>query len=118
MNKKISIKEVSVDELIDAIKKLPSDDIRNNWIGWLSEYDEAGYYDRQPDMNRSAKFAYNHMTSEHMLLWLIQAAGVNKDLVKLAKSDSDQFINMHQKSAAIRKRVPWAMLEHTLWGNA
>ena len=90
------IKEVSVEELIDAIKKLPAHERREHWIGWLSEYDEAGYYNRLPGKNRSAKFAYNHMTSPAMLLWLIKAS-VDKELVKSAEADSNLLDNPHAK---------------------
>ena len=109
------IKETSVKDFIQAIKKLPPHETREAWIRWLGEYDEAGYYNRKPGMNYSAKFSYNHMAGPQALLWLIQAAGVNKELVKLAQSDCDQLDNVHQKCAAIRKRVPWTVLELTLW---
>ena len=116
MNKKINIKEVSVDEFIDAIQNLKSDKPeKDQWIRWLRDYDNPGFFKRQAGMNRSAKFAYNNIANPEMLLWLIQAAGVNKDLVTLAKPDCDQYINVRQKSAAVRKRAPWVMLERALW---
>jgi hypothetical protein len=118
MNKKSGIKEVSVDEFIDAIKKLPSAEPKNQWIRWLSEYDEPGYYNRLAGMNRSAKFAYNNIANPEMLLWLIQAAGIDKDLVDFAKSDCAKVSNVRRQSAAIRKRVPWAILERALWRPA
>ncbi len=109
------IKEISIDEFMGAIKKLPSNERREHWLGWLDEYDEPGFYNRLAGQNRSAKYAYNHMASAGMLLWLIEVAGVKKNLIKLAESDSDQLTNVHQKSAAIRKRVPWGVLERALW---
>jgi hypothetical protein len=115
MIKKTSFKEVDVDKFIDAIKKLPSDEIKNQWLRWLSEYDGPGYYNRLAGMDRSAKWAYNHLANPEMLLWLVQAAGVNKDLVKLAKSDCNQIINVNRAAGIIRKRIPWAELEHALW---
>lgn len=116
MSKKIQIKEVSIDEFMKAIQKLPSSERREQWLRWLNEYDEPGYYNRLPNMNRSAKFAYNHMSSPGMLLWLIQAARVKKGLVELAESDYNRAPdNVHTQCAAIRKRVPWDVLERALW---
>jgi hypothetical protein len=111
----MQFKEVSIEEFIQAIKKLPKNPSRDRWISWLQEYDKPGYYKRQVGMNRSAKFAYNHLTNPEWLLWLIEAAGIDMDLVKLAKADSEYFDELHKKCAAIRKRVPWAALEHALW---
>jgi hypothetical protein len=117
MSKKTNFKEVSVEEFIDAIRKLPSDQAQGRWIRWLSEYDEPGFYNRLPGMNRSAKFAYNHIANPGMLLWLIQAAGVEKHLVDLATVDSNKVKSKNAKTGAIRKRVPWETLERALWGS-
>lgn len=123
MNKKISIKQFFL-----AIYDLPSDkplirpDVwyktqKEHWLGWLGEYNFAGAYGRDVSKKRDAKFAYNHIVNYQMLLWIIQAAGVKKSLVKLAKSACDQVTTMHQKSAAIRKHVPWEELVIVLWVN-
>ncbi len=111
----MQFKEVSIEEFIQALEKLPKDNARDWWIRWLKEYDEQGYYNRQAGMNRSAKFAYNHLANPEGLLWLIEAAGISKDLVKLAKADSELVDNPHKKCAAIRKRVSWITLERALW---
>jgi len=119
MNKKVNIKEVSVDELIDAIRKLKSEKPeKKQWIHWLSEYDEPSYYNRLAGMNRSAEWAYNHLANPEMLLWLIEAAGIKKELVELAKSDCKQITNPNRQSGVIRKHVSWAMLERALWRHA
>ena len=121
-------KGTSVKKFILAIKKLPSDKPlirpgiwyktqKEHWLGWLSEYDGVGAYGRDASRKRDAKFAYNHIVNYQMLLWIIQAAGVKKTLVKLAKSACDQAATMQQKSAAIRKHVPWEELVTALWGN-
>jgi hypothetical protein len=116
MSKKTQIEEVSIDEFMKAIRKLPSNERREQWLRWLSEYDEPGYYNRLPNMNRSAKFAYNNIANPEMLLWLIQAAGVEKGLVALAESDYNRSPdNVRTQCAAIRKRVPWDVLERALW---
>lgn len=116
MSKKTEFKEISVEELIDAIKKLPPDEFQQKWLRWLSEYDEPGFYNRLPGMNRSAKLAYNHIANPEMLLWLIQAAGIQKIDVELAEFEFKQAPeDVHKRSAAIRKCVPWDVLETTLW---
>lgn len=111
----MQFKEVSIEEFIQALENLPKDNTRDGWIRWLKEYDEPGYYNRQAGMNRSAKFAYNHLANPEGLIWLIEAAGISKDLVKMAKSDSELVDNLHKKCAAIRKHVPWAAVERALW---
>ena len=107
-------KEISIKQFIQAIQKLPFDERREQWIRWLSEYHTPGYYQRLIVKGRNAKFAYNHVANPKMLLWLIQAAGVSKNLVKLAKFDCNKVVDMHQQSAAIRKHVPWEALEGPL----
>ena len=114
MNKQIDSKEIGVEEFIDAIRNLKSDQPeKKHWIGWLNEYDEPDYSDR--GMNRSAKLAYNDMTSAVMLLWLIEAAHVDTDLVQLAAANCEKFDDVHQQCEAIRKQVPWSALERALW---
>lgn len=116
MNKKIQVKQVSVEELMEAIQKFPSSEYRDMWLRWLGEYDEPGYYNRLAGMKRSAKFAYNHLFNPEMLLWLIQAAGIAKNLVELAEHDYNRAPDdVRKQAAAIRKRVPWDELERTLW---
>jgi hypothetical protein len=109
-------KEISVEEFIGAIEKLPNHEIKHRWLAWLREYETPGYYERQPEMHRSAKFAYNHLANPQWLIWLIRASGVDQDLATLAELDSSQKDNLHQKCALIRKRVPWIILEKALWG--
>ncbi len=116
MNKKTQSKETSVEEFMEAIQKLPANEHREGWLHWLSKYDEPGDYNRLPNMNRSAKFAYNNIAKPEMLLWLIQAAGVEKGLVAEAESDYNRARdNVHTQCAAIRKCVPWDLLERALW---
>lgn len=116
MSKRANIKEVSVEEFMDAIRKLPPNEYRDRWLRWLSEYDEPGYYNRLAGMNRGAKFVYNHIANPEMLLWLVQAAGVENGLVEMAKDDFNRAPNNAQKQcAAIRNHVPWDVIEQSLW---
>jgi hypothetical protein len=51
-----------------------------------------------------------------MLLWIIDAGGVDKKLVKSVNKSIKGLGSMQQKSAAIRKIVPWEVLAEALWG--
>lgn len=106
----------SIEEFIQAIEKLPNHEIKDRWLAWLREYHTPGYYDRKPGMVRDAKFAYNHLANPQWLIWLVRASGIDEELATLAEIDSDQSDNLHQRCALIRKRVPWVVLEKTLWG--
>jgi hypothetical protein len=118
MNTIKQYKEVSIEEFIEAIEKLPQHDIRGGWIWWLRDYNKPGPYDRLTDQNHTAKFAYNHMTHPAMLIWLIEEAGVEKHLAKKAKVESGKVDNKKTQCGKIREQVPWEVLEHALWRSA
>lgn len=110
------------------IERLPSDEPvhdprvwyttqKEHWLGWLREYDGPGAYGRIPGKQRDAKFAYNHVVEPKMLLWLIEAAGVSKDLVEAAQRASAEGTSLMQKSGAIRRVVPWTVLYDAIWGD-
>ncbi len=50
---------------------------KEHWIGWLEEYNGAGYYNRK-DNNRDAKYIFNHINCPPMLLWLCEVSGVEE----------------------------------------
>jgi hypothetical protein len=50
-----------------------------------------------------------------MLLWLIEAAGVESKSVEAAKLVVDEEKSMQANSSAIRKIVPWEILACALW---
>ncbi len=123
MNKKVSIKQ-----FFFAIYDLPSDKPKDtpgkwyktqkeHWLGWLGEYKGPGAYGRKGGKDQGAEYAYNHIVEYRMLLWLIEAAGVESKLVKAAKSIVNEEKSMHANSAAIRKIVPWEMLASMLWSQ-
>jgi hypothetical protein len=123
MNKKVSIKQ-----LFFAIYDLPSDKPKNtpgkwyktqkeHWLGWLAEYDGPGAYGRKGDKKQDAEFAYNHIVEYRMLLWIVDAAGVERKLVRQAKATVDEKKSLSSNSAAIRKIVPWKVLATALWGK-
>ncbi len=121
-------KFTSIAKFIRAIEALPSDEAqitpgkwyktqKEHWLGWLREYHGPGAYHRAVKTKRDARFAYNHIVEPKMLLWLIWAAGIRSELVTAAQQDASRADSMMQKSAAIRRQVPWSEIEAVLWGT-
>jgi len=117
---------ISIREFITAISRLPVDPpVRNprkwyltqkeHWIGWLSEYHTPGAYGRQTRVRRDAKFAYNHAVQPEMLLYLANAAGVDRGRVAAAARAFTKGKTLMQKSGAIRAIVPWEVTASALW---
>lgn len=118
-------KTISIKQLRDAIKKLPSDEPREvlgvwyktqkeHWLGWLGGYDGPGAYGRK-NWNRDARFAYNHVVCPELLLYLIRAIPLPQELIEAAEAAYQQGTSLMQKSGAIRKIVPWEVIEQALW---
>jgi hypothetical protein len=121
------MKKVSIKQFMNAINHLPSDapQIRpgiwyktqkEHWLEWLRGYQGPGGYGRNVDQERDARYAYNHIVNFEMLLWIITAARVKPGLVNAARRASKHGSTMQQKSAAIRRLVPWEELAGALWG--
>lgn len=83
---------------------------KEHWLGWLGEYDGPGAYGRKIDRSRDAAYVYNHIVEVKMLLWLIDAVGVDSDLVAAARRASEPGTTLQQKSAAVRRIVPWEVV--------
>lgn len=83
---------------------------KEHWLGWLSEYRGSGYYGRK-NFRRSAEFAYNHIVCPPMVLWLAEASGVPKGKVAKAKAVALSSSTLQAQSAAIRRIIPWEMIE-------
>jgi hypothetical protein len=122
-------REITIEQLRNAIKKLPSDEPKDqpgiwyktqkeHWLGWLKEYRGSGAYGRKGGNNQEARFAYNHIVEYHMLTWIIDAAGVEPKLVKKAKLVIDDNKTMQANAGAVRKIVPWEMVEDAIWKMA
>jgi hypothetical protein len=120
--------EVSIEQLIKAIKKLPSDEPKDNprvwyktqkehWLGWLSEYNGPGTYGRIPGIKRNAKFTYNHVVNPQMLMYLIRAIPLRMDLVSAAEKAHKTGATMMEKSGAIRRVVSWDEVYQAFWGK-
>jgi len=117
---------ISIKKLLAAVRRLPADEPvinpnkwyrtqKEHWIGWLSEYTGPGAYHRKTDTARDARYAYNHIVEPKMLLWLIEAAGVEESLVLQAKHDFSKGTSLMQQSAIIRRIVPWKIVAMALW---
>ena len=103
--------EMSIEEFIQAVKRLPSHEHKKEWIRWLSDYDKPGPFNRQAGEKRSAKFAYNNLAYPEMLLWLGEAVGIDIGLIEMVKADNKQIQNVRSQCAAIRRRIPWEDVE-------
>lgn len=112
----------------EAISRLPSDEPvapgqrgynnyttqKDHWLGWLDPKSGTGTYPRKSTPDRDARFVYNHIVEPQMLLWLISASGVDPKLVKAATEAAEEQSRLASKSAAIRRHVPWSVVEAAL----
>lgn len=119
---------ISIRRFISAIRLLPADKPVSNpskwyktqkehWLRWLGDYHTSGAHGRKTGKNRDAQYAYNHIVEPKMLLWLVAAARVNRDLIHVASRASKRAATMPGKSASIRKHVPWSEVADALWGS-
>lgn len=115
--RRASSSSIRISELIAAIEQLASDQpyarrggwigtTQDQWLGWLSQYDTPGAYDRK-GTGYEAKFAYNHVKNHQMLIWLLGATGLETPTLSRAAAAAEQGNTMAQKAAAVRKLVPW-----------
>ncbi len=89
----------SVEWLLEAIRRLPSDSpitVRqqgfNNYktqkeysLGWLDLGSTTGSFCRKSGNERGARYVYNQIGEPKMLLWLASSAGVPDELLIAAK---------------------------------
>ena len=119
---------VSISQFILAIRQLSSDvpvddssvwykTQKEHWLEWLEGYHGPGGYGRKVDEKRDARYAYNHIVNYEMLLWIITAAGIKPSLIKAAQRASIHGFTLQQRSAAIRRLVPWDELAAALWSE-
>jgi hypothetical protein len=83
---------------------------KEHWLGWLRGYKGEGFYNRK-NWHRSAEFVYNHIVCPPMVLWLAEASGVPKVKVAEAKGAAISAKTLQAQSAAIRRIIPWEMIE-------
>jgi hypothetical protein len=121
-------KTISIGQFIWAIQQLTSDEPqikpgiwyktqKEHCLEWLKGYQGPGGYGRKVDKERDARYAYNHIVNYEMLLWIISAAGLKPGLLNAARRASTHGSTLQQKSAAIRRLVPWEVLAAALWGK-
>jgi len=92
--------------------KLPN--LKKHWLGWLTTYEGPKYY-RRKDSIRTAQFVYNHLLAPEMVLWLGEASGVSGTVVRNAqKAACSVQPNPATRCAAIRKIIPWKIIEYRL----
>lgn len=88
---------------------------KEHWLGWLSQYHLPGYYGRKASTKRTAKFAFNGIKNSAMILWLVDASGVARSVVKSARLAAEKASgNMNSQCAAIRAIAPWETVEEAL----
>lgn len=120
------MKSKSIGQLLRAIRQLPEDKPVHNprkwyltqhehWIGWLSEYNGPGAYNRMTHAGRDAEFAYNHVVQPEMLVYLAEAARLDSATVLRAKRIVRGQGTLMQKAGAIRRIVPWSVIAAALW---
>ena len=119
---------VSIRDFLIAISRLPEDKQtykpqkwystqKEHWIGWLFEYNSPGAYNRNTTEGRDARFVYNHIVEPRMLLFLAQAAGVQRTIVIAARQSLKPNHSLAQQAAAVRKILPWELVAAALWSN-
>ena len=88
---------------------------KEDWLGWLSQSDGPGAYDRKTWRGRSAKFVYNQIQCPPMLLWLAEAVGASKAKLQLARRSAHS--GPHNKAsycAMLQEIIPWQDIEGRL----
>ena len=112
----------SVEWLIQAIRRLPSDERapgrqqgynnyntqKDHWLGWLDPNSKTGTYRRKSGQDRGARYVYNQIGEPKMLLWLASAAGVRHDLLSGAERAANSVSSVRSKCGAIRRVIPWS----------
>ncbi len=117
---------ITIRDLLAIIRTLPSDSPvkdptkwyltqKQHWIGWLSDYGGPGAYGRKTEVKRDARYAYNHIVEPKMLVYLAQASGLKRSLLLAAMRVLARRQTLMEKSAAIRKMVPWKTIALALW---
>ena len=114
--------------LIEVIEGLPSDEPmelgtpgynryttqKAHWLGWLNPNNYTGSFERRGAEYRDAEFVYNHIIEVKMLLYLIGESGLDGEIQAAARQAAEEGKTLAGKSAAVRRVVPWAMMEEAL----
>ena len=90
---------------------------RAHWLGWLGDTASTGSYERKTPPGRNAAYVYNHIVEPNMLLWLVDASGVNRGLVSEAEKGASVAQTLAGRSKAIRHIVPYSVVADALWAS-
>lgn len=120
-------RSLEIVELLIAIGRLPEDrrqrravwyeSQKEHWIGWLFHYNSPGAYERKVTQGRDAKFVYNHVVCPGLLTYLANASGVAANLVRQAKRIAVSPGTEMARAGAIRRIIPWEMVQAALLEN-
>jgi hypothetical protein len=83
------------------------------WLAWLREYEEAGYYRRRNPTHLASR-AYNHLKNPAWLLWLCEQLGVPKSQLRRAAQSAQTQSSKAAQAGAFRRVVPWSYIESLL----
>lgn len=88
---------------------------KEHMVLWLEGYETAGAYGRKPNSGADAKAIYNRLMCPASLFWMAEAGGVSDALLDAAhRAATDASDHCASQSAAIRRVIPWAVLEARL----
>lgn len=80
----------------------------------MAGYDGPGGYGRQVGMPRSAKLIWNRAVNVQMIFWRAAALKLPKPLLRQAIAEIGTKETMMAQAAALRRYVPWEMIEQRL----
>jgi len=86
---------------------------KEHWLSWLSEYNGPGHYIRSIHSGIPARKIYNRAQNSAMVLYLPEALGVSKKLIKEAYENAlkTDAVSMSKQCGAIRKTIPWETVQ-------
>ena len=91
---------------------------KEHCLGWPSDYDGPGGYNRKTWRGRDAEFIYNHIVNPKMLIWLAEAVGApNAKVRRACVAALFAGATMQSMSAAIRRIFPFAEMEKLIFGG-
>ena len=106
--------EARLAETTTSLQRAWYENQREHWLGWLKEYDGPGFYGRA-NWEVDARSVYNRGGNPAMVLWLGEASGVPKEVVKKAAAEAMKVRgSFSRQCGAIRTRIPWAMIEERI----
>lgn len=88
--------------------------LRAQWLRWLDEYLEPGYYDRK-NAHDDAQWAYNHLNNGRMIVWLNEAAGESPRIIGAAIAAMEDREPPQTEAKYARRVLPWEELARRLF---